>query len=50
MCKTEPVCFHLQLEPELFSYDIISDAAECMVKQILGIELSDFFDHQCQSY
>ena len=47
MCKTEPVCFYLQLEQELFPFDAVQDAIECMVGQILKIESSDLFDHQC---
>ena len=49
MCKIEPVCFYLLLEPELFPFDTILNAAECMVGQILETESSDFFDHQCQT-
>ena len=29
-------------------FDIISNAVVCMVEQILGIELLNFFGHQCQ--
>ena len=48
MYKIALVYFHLQLELELSPFDIISDAVGCMVEQILGIELLNFFDHQCQ--
>ena len=46
VCKTEPVCFYLWLEPVLFPFDIILDAVGFMVEQILETELSDFSDHQ----
>ena len=42
------VYFHLQLELDLSPFDIMSNAAGCMVKQIPGIKILDFFDHQCQ--
>ena len=48
MCKTTLVHFHLQLELRLFPFDIISNVAGCLDGQILGIELSNFFGHQCQ--
>ena len=47
MCKIELPYFHLQLEPEMSPFDIMLNAAGCMGEQIPGIELSDFFDHQC---
>ena len=48
MYKIELVYFHLQLKLELSTFDIMSNDVGCMVEQILGIELLDFFDHQCQ--
>ena len=48
MCKTGPVCSYLQLKLRLFLFDTMLDVSECMFKQILEIELSDFFYHQCQ--
>ena len=42
------VYFHLQLELEMSPFDIISNVAGCMAEQIPGIELLNFFDHQCQ--
>ena len=48
MCKTALVHFHLQLEHELFLFDIISTVAECVARQIPGIELLNSFGHQCQ--
>ena len=38
MCMIEPVCSYLQLELELFPFDTVSDATECMVGQILKTE------------
>ena len=48
MYKTELVYFHLQLELELSPFDIMSNATGCIIEQIPGIELLDFFGHQCQ--
>ena len=50
MCKTTLVYFHIQLELEVFPFDIISNVAGCVAGQILGIDLLNFFDHQYQMF
>ena len=44
--KIALVYFHLQLE--LSPFDKMSHAVGCMVEKILGIQLLNFFSHQCQ--
>ena len=46
--KTTLLHFHLQLELEWLLFDIISNVAEYVAEQILGIELLNSFGHQYQ--
>ena len=48
MYMTALVHFHLQLELELFPFDIILSAAGYAGGEILGIGLLNFFGHQYQ--
>ena len=48
MCKIALVYFHLQLELEIYPFNIISNVAGCVAEQIQEIKLLNFFDHQCQ--
>ena len=41
--------FSSTIETGTVSFDIMLNAVGCMVKQIPGSELLNFFDHQCQT-
>ena len=48
VCKSEHVYFDPLWELVLFQFDTGSAAAVYRVVQKLGIELSNFYSHQCQ--